>query len=254
MLSPLVNTLNPMGRRPLGQPFGGGSTLLDGLEHAWKLDEASGIRYDSVGSDHFTDFNGTGSGAGPTNGPATAAWFDHTNGEYLQADAGEGNELITGYRTFSWAWSMWYYIDFDTRAANQYMTSVDDESTYIHRFYHANNDHSYNYIDGNKYAFWDYDFGLVQDQWNWCYCEVDPADRKLISRVNAAAPYASNAAWTPGSLDTKFSERISLGATGWGTSPATMRMSNLMIWNRPLTADEQTQLQAGGTDAFYPFG
>ncbi len=45
----------------LGQR-GGGSSLLNGLVHYFKLDETSGTRYDSVGTAHLTDNNTVGFG------------------------------------------------------------------------------------------------------------------------------------------------------------------------------------------------
>jgi len=57
-----------------------GSTLLDGLVSWWDLDEESGIRYDSVGSNDLTDNNTVGYDNGKI---VNAASFVATNGERL---------------------------------------------------------------------------------------------------------------------------------------------------------------------------
>jgi len=85
MLLPLHGSLGLLGRRygavaPNG-PFGGHPTLGVGIESYWKLDEASGIRIDSVvaSGNNLTD-HGVGSAAGVNN---LAAKFVKANSEYL---------------------------------------------------------------------------------------------------------------------------------------------------------------------------
>ncbi len=58
------------------------SLLVDDLAAYWNLDEASGSRFDSVGSSHLTDNNTVSSNPGIIN---NAAQFVTTNGEFLSS-------------------------------------------------------------------------------------------------------------------------------------------------------------------------
>lgn len=66
---------------PLVNPDQADVALLDQLESAWELNEASGTRVDSHGSNDLTDNNTVGSGTGLVYG--TAADFEADNSEYL---------------------------------------------------------------------------------------------------------------------------------------------------------------------------
>lgn len=67
--------------------FGGHATLTDGLVSYWALDEASGVRYDSVvaSANDLTDNNTVGSAAGMRN---LAASFVSGSNEYLSLGSG----------------------------------------------------------------------------------------------------------------------------------------------------------------------
>lgn len=59
MSGPLYGQLGPLTRRRPATGF-----TLSGLVSSWRMDEASGIRYDSVGTNHLTDTNSTPSATG----------------------------------------------------------------------------------------------------------------------------------------------------------------------------------------------
>lgn len=74
-------------------------SLLDNLVSYWKLDEASGTRADSHGSNDLTDNNTVGSTTGKLN---NAASFVAANSEYLSATgsdltAGTGSMTLAGW-------------------------------------------------------------------------------------------------------------------------------------------------------------
>ena len=76
------------------------SKITDDLVSHWKLDEISGIRYDSHGNVNLTDHNTVTSVAGQI---GNAARFDDTNNEYLSATTDEFN--FSGSLTIScWIW------------------------------------------------------------------------------------------------------------------------------------------------------
>lgn len=66
----------------LGRLGAAGSTLLDGLIHYWTMDEASGVRADSVGSADLTDVNTVGSSLRGPKGVAAISSAATT--EYLE--------------------------------------------------------------------------------------------------------------------------------------------------------------------------
>jgi hypothetical protein len=80
MLGCLFSALGPLGRK-----YGGaaGSTLLNGLVSAWTLDETSGTRADSVGTNDLTDNNTVS--VSPHGPGGTVASFVNANAEYLSA-------------------------------------------------------------------------------------------------------------------------------------------------------------------------
>lgn len=75
----------------------------DNLVSHWKLNEVSGIRYDSYGSNHLTDNNTVGYGTGVIDG---AADFVVGNAEYLSCVSDVG--LVGGNRDFTF--TGWIYI------------------------------------------------------------------------------------------------------------------------------------------------
>jgi hypothetical protein len=74
------------------------SSLLDGLVAYWKLDEASGIRFDSVGTNHLSDNNTVGSAIGKI---GNAASFVAANSEYLSS-ASAALDLTGSYSISLW--------------------------------------------------------------------------------------------------------------------------------------------------------
>lgn len=76
--------------------------LTDNLVAYWKLDETSGTRSDSHGTNHLTDNNTVGSATGKINNGAD---FEDTNNEYLSiVDASQSglDPVQDGSMSFSW--------------------------------------------------------------------------------------------------------------------------------------------------------
>lgn len=87
MLSPLYQSLGPLAWRRAAAAVA--ASIWDSATSLWKLDEASGTRSDSIGSNHLTDNNTVEY----TNlGPAqTMAHFNHAAQEFLLHNGGWGN-------------------------------------------------------------------------------------------------------------------------------------------------------------------
>src|SRR3990167_1322919 len=84
-------------------PFGDHATLTDGLVSYWTLDEAGGVRYDSVvaSANDLTDNNTVGSATGKNN---LAANFVAANGESLSSTAGALALGDTNWTVAGWAY------------------------------------------------------------------------------------------------------------------------------------------------------
>jgi hypothetical protein len=93
-----------------------GSTLLDGMQNWWELNEASGIRYDSVGGAHLSEVNTVGYGDGKI---GSAAEFSFSNGDYLVTSS-----PLSGMKTLSF----WLYNYNLTRNWGLYMGVFDGSS------------------------------------------------------------------------------------------------------------------------------
>lgn len=85
------------------------STTLDNIVSHWSLDEASGTRVDSAGSNDLTDNNTVGQGTGIQ---GNCADFEASNSEYLSISDASATGLEPGSGDFSI--SMWVNMESDT--------------------------------------------------------------------------------------------------------------------------------------------
>lgn len=116
MITPLYQSLGPLGRAHRKQ-----QTLLDGLAHAWRLDEVSGTRVALVGGQDLTDVNTVGvQPAGPS---GTVAKFVASSVEYLSASA-----LIGADADFSL--DFWFKVD-DVAASYTLFDSGGNGNIYL---------------------------------------------------------------------------------------------------------------------------
>lgn len=97
---------------------------------AWTLDEASGTRADSVGSNDLTDNNTVGSAAGQFD---TAADFETDNSEYL--NIADNADLSTGDIDFE----IRCWVKFETKAANMAIVTKREALEY-QLWYSSGND------------------------------------------------------------------------------------------------------------------
>lgn len=79
-----------------------GSSLLNGLVSHWRLNEPSGTRKDSHGTNHLSDFNTVTQAAGKID---YAALFVAANSEYLQVASNSTLQVGPGECT----WTGWFY-------------------------------------------------------------------------------------------------------------------------------------------------
>lgn len=96
--------------------------LSKNLEVYYRLDEESGIRYESVGDKHLTDNNTVGYATGVSSKTETGADFVRANTEYLSLANASLGYLSPGDTDFSIA--CWIKLDASDIASNQHIFGV----------------------------------------------------------------------------------------------------------------------------------
>ena len=228
MLSPLYRSIGPLGRA-FGRAAAALSSLLDGLVHAWPLNEPSGTRYDVVGTAHLTDNNTVGAAPGMHN---DAANLIAVNSEWLSIAA---TPTPVGS---DWSWSFWYK---DT--GENYGSVIGDAQDGLKGwvlFTRNNGTVDLYCYPGPKII----NVAAANGAWHHAYVELVAATKVVsISIDNAAlvsdtlaSPYA----------DANFPFKI-------GKSDLASYLTGLVdeaaVWSRVLTDDERAELLT----KFYPF-
>ena len=201
--------------------------LLTGLVSWWELDEVSGVRYDSHGSNDLTDNNTVGSviNAGYAMDGAAAS-FVTANGESLSVATDLPPEF---------SFSFWLkretvggfppIVGTDTRAFEAYFAGDD---------FYVGAIGDYQGVSGNVFPVGEWRHGLIV---------YDGANLKTY--VNNVL-VDTNTGWSLGAVNT-----LSLGGAPFATLSG--QLDEVAIWDRALTADERAELYALGAGKYYPF-
>lgn len=223
------------------------SPLLTSLVAYWKLDEASGTRNDSHGTNHLTDNNTVGSVAGKV---GNAADFIRANLEYLsRADGGSG--LNFGDVDFTFA--AWIRIKSKPALSMQCISKWTPGSlSYVVEWNVADRFRFWVSSDGSAFAFLDAN-SLGSPALNTWYfvaawhaatadnINIQVNNGTVDSAAYSAGVFASNAAFYLGRYHATDDYHLD-GA-----------IDEAGAWSRLLTADERTQLYNGGAGQAYPF-
>ena len=224
---PLANVLGPLGHRPYSLPWSSGSTLNTGLVSWWDLDETSGTRVDSVGSNDLTDQNTVGFISGKI---GNAAAFVAANNEVLHVSA----DFFTGDYTIS----LWTDMSL---AGTKYVLAGYDPVANLNgpKLYWTNATNRYSFLhDGSVGAIVD-----VATTSQWRHLVLWAEDDTLY--------FTSSTSNTPGEIGsvtrghTGISGPFVLGGTvngGTFTGSLTDAIDLCGVWSRVLTADERTEL------------
>jgi hypothetical protein len=209
-----------------------------GLVSYWDLDEVSGTRYDSHGTNHLTDNNTVGSAVnagGAMDG--AAANFVAASNEKLSAGS------VTP--AAPWAMAGWFYIPSTVRAYATLLDGGDSGADPGHWGLYAKAPSLVTTLQllarngaGDSLT----GSGVVPDSWNFVYIEFSPTPS--ISVNNGTMVTGVGGATT----DTIFN----IGKSGPGDY-FDGRADELAVWSRVLTADERAELFAAGAGKFYPF-
>jgi len=217
--------------------------LTDNLISYWKLDETSGTRYDSKGSNDLTDNNSVLYGTGKI---GNAADFEASNSEYLShADSVSlsfGNEdfTVAGWvklesTVYGAIASKWDSHLFD----REYMLWYDDL-----RFKFGISSDGAN----QGHAVSDNLGDVALDTWYYVVGWHDATANKIYIQVNNGT--VDETAWTTGCNDNTSPFKLGLFST---TSFLDGLVDEVGIWGRVLTSDERTDLYNSGDGLAYPF-
>jgi hypothetical protein len=212
-------------------------SLLTDLVSYWKLDEASGTRFDSAGSNNLADNNTVTSDTGKIN---SAAKFVAANSEYLSIASNA--TLVMGDIDFTL--SLWFYRD---TSANFTLLAKDNGTS---------REYNLDIGGGNARFFINGGTSLAQSAaaslatWYHVIAWHDSVGNTVNISVNNAAP-ASTA--TGGAAPATGASQFRLGSREGDGHYWDGRIDGVGVWKRVLTSDERTSLYNGGSGLDYPF-
>ena len=226
-----------------------------GLGSYWDLDEASGNRVDSHGSNTLTDNNTVGSATNsyPANLPGRVASFVAANSEYLT----RASFTMPG----SYAVSIWVHgFDGYPGTPANVGTLLSCGAYPLDAQVHFSN---YGYFGGNivadgtnyysavgYYGDWvPYDQG---PKWHHFLIEYDAATRKTTVRIDNRSTALESSAIAGTRAATPSTLYMGGGPGGIGITNCTNRVSVVAVWPRLLTSDERTALYNSGDGAVLP--
>ena len=220
--------------------------LTDSIVAYWKLDEASGTRYDSVGSNNLTDYNTVGTTTGrigtaisfasgntdkylgcADNDALSMGDIDFTIAGWFKVTATNGNGQLVN----KWDWNI---------PSREYLVDVHP-STYC-RFAIAQTDQTQASVADTFYpSIGDWTFLVAWHDATANTINIQVNARTLVSTAHSGGVNNGTAAFTigPYSVLSNYAFSIDIDEVG--------------IWKRVLTSDERTALYNSGAGFTYPF-
>jgi len=219
--------------------------LTDNLIAFWQLEEASGVRYDSEGSNNLTDNNTVTSATGVV---GDAGQFTRSNSEYLSI--ADNSSLSMGDIDFTLV--AWTYLDTKTNGmgimskfvttggkreyAVEYEPSVDR-----FQFVVSATGSSGTYLQAGNFG------SPSTAAWIFIIAWHDSSANTINIKVNNGT--ANSSSYSSGVNDD--TSPFVLGATNTGAGFMDGRIDQVGVWKRVLTADEQTFLYNSGNGRAY---
>jgi hypothetical protein len=225
------------------------STLITGITSFWKLDEASGTRSDSVGSNNLTDNNTVGQAIGKV---GSAAQFNSASSRYLSI--ADNASLSTGDIDFTW--SGWVYLD-----------SKTTNRVFVHKGSGVSNG-QYEYLlfynsTANRFRFAASNSGGAEGivnantlgspsiaTWYFIVAWHDSVANTVNIQVNDGT--VDSVSYSGGAQDS--SSALNIGRANASGLPMDGRIDAVGFWKRTLTTAERTELYNSGLGVEYPFG
>jgi hypothetical protein len=232
-----MNIINPY-------RFGGSSsTLKDGLVSWWSLNESSGTRSDSHGSNDLVDSDTTGSATGKV---GSAARIDSSAADKLTVESSS----LQGGASFTVAG--WIYLDSLNVSAGAWFGATSSvpfssRSDWMWAFRSSSGLFQFYTSDGGWKSLNAISFGTVSSG-TWYHVTTwydSDASTMSIKVNNGATDSRTSVTATHQSLAT------TLRVGGYHTNAFDGRVDELGFWSRVLTANEITELYNSGTGIGY---
>lgn len=225
--------------------------LTTSLTSYWKLDEASGARADSVGTNNLTSNNTVGQAVGKL---TNAAQFNSASSRYLSIT--DNASISVGDIDFTVG--AWVYLDSksaDQAIAGQYYTTTNQRSWNINYQAAADRFRFAVSADGTSVA-GQFD-NVIADNFGspstgtWYYIVAwhDSVANTINISVNNGP--ANSLSHTTGVLDS--TGPFTIGALGNPLQYFDGRIDGVGLWKRVLTSQERTNLYNSGNGLEYPF-
>jgi hypothetical protein len=210
-------------------PSGG---LLNTLVSYWKLDEASGMRNDSKGTNHLTPVNGPTGSAGKIN---NGALFSGASNQYLTV-ASNASLQVTG----DFSWSAWVRPDAQGSSLNVILKGNSGDTGVYEYWLNYDNLSGFTVFIQFKSVL----TGVAVPNGTMTHVVFwwDSSDSKIRLRINDTTTYVSS---TTAPL-TQGTDGLFFGADPTYPSGFTGLIDEVGFWKRKLTAAEITQLYNGG--------
>jgi hypothetical protein len=234
------------GRQSGAETMPAPAALLESLVSHWRLDEASGTRFDAHGSNHLTDNNSVGVGGGVI---GNAAVFDEMEEHYLSA-----NSNATLQATGSFTIAGWFYLN--SKATEKMgVCKYGDNKEY--RLDYDDITDRFRFLvstDGNDdVQHFANSFGApAVGTWVFVAGWYDALTETINLQVNGGA--VDSAPHVDG-IHVDESE-FTIGCDTFGGNPRNYwdgLIDSVSIWQRVLTEAERSALYNGGAGLDYPF-
>lgn len=218
--------------------------LTDSLISYWKLDEASGTRYDSHATNHLTDNNTVGSATGKIN---NAANFNDSSSEYLSRDT--NSDLESG--DIDWTISCWVYAETGSQSYNDHIFVSKDmigDREYVVGYTEYE---SWGYIaqfNGITVTTGDTNINTMKFIVAW----HDAATNTLNIQINNGTIFSIGTGGVYGAAGAapfRIGSRNYTGSEGYNKG----LIDEVGFWKRVLTSQERTLLYNSGSGLTYPF-
>jgi RHS repeat-associated protein len=220
---------------------GGGSTsstLGNDLVSHWHLDEASGTRADSVGTNNLTDNNTVTQAAGKI---GTAAQFTRANSEYLSAP--NNQSLTMGDISFTLA--CWVYLDSNTNQMGIIGKSYSSDYFIHHDIGYAPYGLRFNVRMAADNVI--HEVGaptLSTGTWHLVVAWHDATANTINLQVDNGTVYTASV--PDGGTRTDIGDPFEIGRRTYGEMCLDGRIDEASLWKRGLTTQERSDLWNGG--------
>lgn len=234
-----------------------GSNLLTNCISWWDFNEASGIRYDAIGSNHLNDNNTVTQVAGIAAGDATttitqgkAQQFTSANSECYSLNSGDASSLSPGDADFTIAG--WFYLD-ATGVAYKTMMSKFETTGNQREYFCACQSSTPNFRyseDGTTINILNWSTTVSAGQWYFWVSYHDSVNNEVGLIIDDGTPVTASfsAGIHQGTSD------FYIGASSAGGGPTNFmngRCDSWAFWDRTLTAAEITYLYNRGLGRSY---